>query len=146
MALAVKRLQYLCTLNLEIFCKGGNSMGRKGRRLRKKERAKHTNMHHLIFQRNHYGEGYGWLLRQSFVYELDVDIHNELHHHIIHDIPNPPEEQLKNAWEVYQANRSLIDTFNIVQACRWLANACPDPAWRACMARQLAFLKEKLKD
>ena len=121
-------------------------MGRRGRRLRKKQRAKHTNRHHLVWQRVHYSDGYGLLLRQVFVYKLDVDIHNYLHRHILHDIPKPPEWQLKRAWEAYQANKWLIDQYNIVQACEWLADACNDPAWRACMNRQLSYLKDALKD
>ena len=121
-------------------------MGRKGRRLRKAQRSKHTNRHHLIWQRVHYGDGYGFLLRQAFVYELDVDIHNYLHQHILHDIPKPPEWQLKRAWEVYQANKWLIDQYDIVQACEWLAHICSDPAWRACMNRQVIYLKDALKD
>ena len=121
-------------------------MGRRGRRLRKKQRAKHTNRHHLVWQRVHYSGGYGFLLRQAFVYEIDVDIHNCLHRHILHDIPKPPEWQLKRAWEAYQANKWLIDQYDIVQACEWLADACSDPAWRACMNRQLIYLKNALKD
>lgn len=121
-------------------------MGRKGRRLRKAQRSKHTNKHHLIFQRCHFNNGYGFLLRQAFVYELDIDIHNELHKHILHDIPKPPEWQLKRAWEAYQADKWLIDQYDIVQACEWLAKACSDPAWRACMNRQLIYFKDTLKD
>lgn len=121
-------------------------MGRKGRRLRKAQRAKHTNKHHLIFQRCHFSTGYGFLLRQAFIYELDIDVHNELHKHILHDIPKPSEEQLKHAWEVYQANKWLIDQYDICQACEWLANVCADTAWRACMTRQLIYLKDNLKD
>lgn len=121
-------------------------MGRKGRRLRKKQRAKHTNRHHLIFQKSSFSDGYGFLLRNAFIYELDIDIHNELHKIVIHDIPRPPEKQLKRAWEEYRLNRWTIDRFDILQACEWLLYACDDHAWRACMARQLAYLQEKLKD
>lgn len=120
-------------------------MGRKGRRLRKKQRAKHTNRHHLIFQKSSFSDGYGFLLRNAFIYELDIDIHNELHKIVIHDIPRPPEEQLKRAWEEYRLNRWTIAQFDILQACEWLLYACDDHAWRACMARQLAYLQEKLK-
>jgi hypothetical protein len=101
---------------------------------------------HLIFQRKHFGDGYGYLLRQAFVFELDVDIHNELHKHILHDIPKPSEEQLKHAWEVYQANKWLIDQYDIMQATEWLMWACSDSAWRACMKRQLIYLKDNLKE
>lgn len=119
-------------------------MGKRGRRIRKQQRAKHANKHHLIFQRKHYGDGYGWLLRQAFVYELDVDIHNQLHKNVLHDVPRPSEAQLKSAWEAYQANKWLIDQYDIIQACEWLYNACDDPAWRACMHRQLIYLKTNL--
>lgn len=119
-------------------------MGRKGRRIRKRKQSHHSNKHHLLFQRKHYADGYGFLLRRAFVYELDVDIHNELHRNILHDIPKPPEEQLKRAWEVYQANRWLIQQYDIMQACEWLMYACDDVAWRACMQRQLIFLKANL--
>lgn len=121
-------------------------MGRRGRALRKKQRNKHYNRHHqhLIFQRKHWSDGYAYLLRQAFVYELDIDIHNELHKHILHDIPRPSENELKHAWEVYQTNKWLIDQYDIMQACEWLMAVCEDPAWRACMKRQLIFLKSNL--
>lgn len=119
-------------------------MGRRGRRLRKKMRRGHTNKHHLIFQRCHFSSGYGFLLRQNFVYELDVDIHNALHHDILHDIPKPSELALHNAWKAYQANKTIIDMYDIVQAAEWLAYACDDPAWRACMLRQAIYLKDAL--
>lgn len=119
-------------------------MGRKGRRLRKLKQSHHANKHHLIWQRRNWQNSYGFLLRQAFVYELDVDIHNELHRNILHDIPRPPEAQLKRAWEVYQANKWLIEQYDIIQACEWLMWACEDKAWRACMERQLIFLKSNL--
>ena len=97
-----------------------------------------------MFQRCHYGDGYGFLLRNAFKYELDVDLHNELHQKILHDIPRPPESQLKRAWEAYQANSWLIKQYDIMQACEWLMYACDDTAWRACMQRQLIFLKSNL--
>lgn len=121
-------------------------MGRRGRRLRKRQRSKHENVHHLIFQRCHFSTGYGLLLRNVFKYDLDVDLHNTLHHDIIHDIPKPPERELKRAWEAYQANKYIIDQYGIIQACEWLIWACDDAAWRACMKRQHDFLVANLGD
>lgn len=119
-------------------------MGRKGRRLRKKQRAKHQNLHHLLFQRCHWSTGYGFLLRNAFKYELDIDIHNQLHHDILHDIPKPSEHELKRAWEAYQKDKYIIDMYDICQACEWLSKACQDKAFRACMERQTIFLKDAL--
>lgn len=119
-------------------------MGRKGRRLRKRQRAAHTNKHHLIFQRCHFSSGYGLLLRQAFIYELDIDIHNELHRHILHDVPKPSEDELRHAWEVYQEHKWEIDRYDIIEACEWLMFCCADPAWRACMKRQHDYLKSAM--
>lgn len=80
------------------------------------------------------------------MYELDIDLHNELHRNILHDIPRPSENELQKAWEVYMANKWLIQQFSIIQACEWLMYACEDGAWRACMKRQLDFLKAHLGD
>lgn len=120
-------------------------MGKRGRRIRKAQRAKHTNMHHLLFQRKHFADGYGFLLRQAFVFEMDVEAHNELHRHILHDVPKPPEIQLRKAWEAYQKDKWLIDQYDIIQATEWLLRACEDPAWKACMSRQLIYFKDIYK-
>lgn len=119
-------------------------MGRKGRRLRKRQRAAHTNKHHLLFQRVHYSSGYGFLLRQRFVYELDVDIHNKLHRDILHDVPKPSEKALEAVWRAYGEHRAEVDELDIVEACKWLAGACSDNAWRACMMRQYWYLFSEL--
>lgn len=111
------------------------------------KRRKHgrtTNRHHLIFQGQHYKTGYGKLLRDAFVYELDIKIHDELHHDVLHDVPKPPESQLKAAWDAFQDQKGIIIAYDIIKACEWLKNACSDHAWRACMQRQLEFLQSRL--
>ena len=111
---------------------------------KRRKHGKTTNRHHLIFQGQHYKTGYGKLLRDAFVYELDIKIHDELHHDVLHDVPKPPESQLKAAWEAYQAYKYIIDRYGIIRATEWLLWACDDPAWRACMKRQLEFLQSRL--
>lgn len=120
-------------------------MGRKGRRLRKAQRAKHENKHHLLFQRKHWSDGYAFLLRQAFVYELDIEVHNDLHKDILHDLPKPPERELKKAWEVYQNNKWLIQQYDILQACEWLIYVFDDPAFKECMKRQYWYLETRLE-
>ena len=111
---------------------------------KKRRKCASTNRHHLIFQRKHYCDGYAKLLREAFVYELDVDLHNELHNYVLHDVPRPSNVEIKAAWLKYQAERDIIATYSIIDACEWLMRACADPAWRACMQRQLIFLKSHL--
>ena len=103
-----------------------------------------TNRHHLIFQRTHYRDGYAKLLREAFVYELDIDLHNELHNYVLHDVPRPSNAEIKAAWLKYQAERDIIAKYDIIDACKWLMLSCYDPAWRACMQRQLIFLRSNL--
>jgi hypothetical protein len=120
-------------------------MGRRGRRLRKAQRAKHQNKHHLLFQRKHWGDGYALLLRQAFVRDLDIDVHNDLHRDILHDMPRPAECQLKRAYERYMASKYAIDSMDILDACEWLITACDDSAYRECMKRQYWYLKSRLE-
>lgn len=102
------------------------------------------NRHHLIFQRKHYNKGYAKALRKAFVYDLDVNIHNELHNVILHDVPRPSDKAIRNMYFTYLRHKDVIEKADILTACEWLATACDDPAWRACMFRQYYFLKEKM--
>jgi len=113
---------------------------------RKARRHGSVNRHHLIFQRAHYRDGYAKLLREAFIYEIDIDIHNELHKYILHDVPRPSNAEIKAIWLKYVDERDIIATYDIIEACEWLMQACTDPAWRACMHRQLIFLKSSLGD
>lgn len=102
------------------------------------------NRHHLIYQRRHYDRGYAKMLRDAFIYPLEINIHNELHNAILCDVVRPSNAELKAAWDAYQRDRDTIASYDIVRACEWLMLSCSDPAWRACMARQLDFLRSRL--
>ena len=84
-------------------------------------------------------------LRASFVYLLDVKIHNELHNAVLHDIPKPSPEALKALYLAFSEQRQEIDQFDIVKAAEWLTKACTDEPYHSYMAHQAKFLKEKLK-
>lgn len=121
------------------------SKRRKGRRYKRQMRQLGgQNRHHLIYQGRHFSSGYGKMLRAAFVYPLDINIHNELHNSILHDIPRPSNAEIKAMWIAYQESQETIAALNIVDACEWLMLACEDSAWRACMERQWRFLKNKL--
>ncbi len=84
-------------------------------------------------------------LRNAFVYMLDINIHNELHNHVIHDIPKPPPDALKPLFLAFLAQRQEISQLDIISALEWLIEACDDAAFKACMERQHQFLKTRLK-
>lgn len=104
---------------------------------------KGCNKHHLLFQRKHYNKGVARKLRRIFVYDLDIKIHRELHEYL-HDIPLPSGKELNEIYNTYLAHKEVIDEADILTACEWLATACTDSAWRACMMRQYNFLKSKM--
>lgn len=117
-------------------------MGKKKVKARKRPHG--VNRHHLIYQRRHYGRGYAKMLREAFVYDLDIDIHNELHNDVLHDVPRPSDAELKEMWFTYLRHKKLIESSDILTVCEWLMTACRDPAWQACMRRQYEFLRSRL--
>lgn len=84
-------------------------------------------------------------LRTSFVYLLNVEIHDELHNVVLHDIPKPSPEALKTLYFAFKSQRREISQFDIVKAAEWLSEACTEEPYHSCMAHQAKFLKQKLK-
>lgn len=111
---------------------------------KRKSKRPRTNRHHLIFQRCHYAKGYAKALRQAFVYDLDVEIHEELHARVLHDVPRPPDADIKAMYLEYEKHREVFQRASIIDACEWLMTSSQDPAWRGCMKRQLEYLRFKL--
>lgn len=85
------------------------------------------------------------ILRDNFVYLLDVRIHDELHNAVLHDIPKPSPEALKALYLAFLEQRQEISQFDIVKAAEWLSKACTEEPYHSTMAHQAKFLKEKLK-
>lgn len=102
-----------------------------------------TNRHHLLFQGRHWTSPYAKQLRLHMVREIPISIHNELHNHVIHDIPKPSEDILATAWKDYQKNADYINSLNICQLILWLYDEIPDEAFRACMMVQYRFFDSK---
>ena len=78
------------------------------------------------------------------VREVRIGIHNELHNHILHDVPKPNEDLLRTAWQDYQKDKECIDGLDICQLILWLYDEIPDEAFRACMMIQYRFFDSKL--
>lgn len=115
------------------------------RKRKKKATIYGQNRHHLLFQGRHWNNGMAKELRAAFVYMLDINIHNELHNEVLHDIPKPPPDALKPLYLAFLAQRQEISQLDIIGATEWLTRACNDPAFKACMERQHDFLAKKLK-
>lgn len=115
------------------------------RRTRQKRPYTGQNRHHLLFQGRHWNQGMAKILRDNFVYLLDVRIHDELHNAVLHDIPKPSPEALKALYLAFLEQRQEISQFDIVKAAEWLSKACAEEPYHSTMAHQAKFLKEKLK-
>lgn len=102
-----------------------------------------TNQHHLFFQKRHYGYSnrYGWKLRRTFVYELPVELHANLHK-MIDDIPPPPEWEEKEMLRQYNFVKAFIDRMSPDEVCLWLASLSKSEPFIACMEYQAQILRE----
>ena len=83
-------------------------------------------------------------MRKRFVYWLDIEIHNDLHNGVLHDIAKPSAEGILSIFNAYNEQKQEIMQFDIIQASEWLQNACFDEPFHSQMAKQTQFLKERL--
>ena len=118
----------------------------------KKKRRKHTrkpyrgtNRHHLLFQARHWNTGKAKILKKTFVYQLDIKIHDELHNAIIRDIPKPSAEGVSSILNAFNDEKAEVMQFDIVRASEWLTEACYEEPYHSRMQLQTLFLQERLK-
>lgn len=118
-------------------------MSRKERKLKKKNHQLGKNRHHLIFYRANYTGGCAKMLRDSFVFDIDEELHKELHKHI-DGIRRPSNADIQRIWAAYREDREYVSKLGIVDACEWLMTACDDQNWQDDMYEQWLFLKERI--
>ena len=83
-------------------------------------------------------------LRNFFIYEIPINIHNELHNEVLHDIPKPPPEALKPLYLAFKDQKAEIDRLDIQNALEWLENACDYEPFQRAIRKQRDFLAKKL--
>lgn len=122
-------------------------MSKKHKRRRKRAKKPYLgkNRHHLLFQSRNWDCGKAKILKKSFVYLLDVKIHDELHNAIISNIPKPSPEGISAIYEAFLAEKQEIDRLDIIGASEWLTEACDEEPYHATMQLQTLFLQERLK-
>jgi hypothetical protein len=106
---------------------------------RKRKQSSGTNRHHLLFQGKNWSRSKAKLLREVFVYTVNIDEHNMLHNALIHDIPKPPDEEISRLWKLYEDNKDFVLSLNIVQACDWLISNSTDEQFKAAILIQYKF-------
>ena len=116
-------------------------MKRKKRRKQHKAitRGYHSNLHHCLWRRCDWNWGYGKLLRNVFVFQVDEWTHNMLHNTVLRNVPRPPEKVLKAAWEDYLSEKSTVDKMKLLTALSWLMTHIHDDECRGALAKQYCF-------
>lgn len=84
------------------------------------------------------------MLRNTFIYMLDINIHNELHNRVIGNIYRPSDKEVAELWKKYLEHKDLVDHLGVVGACHWLANNCSCAAFKRDMMIQANYLERKL--
>lgn len=117
---------------------------KRKRRNRQKTQTTGRNRHHLLFQGRHWDSGMAKELRNYFVYYIPISIHNELHNHLLHDVPKPPPEAMKPLYLAWKDQKGILDHFGIIEALEWLEKACDYEPFQMAMRKQRNFLEQKL--
>lgn len=99
--------------------------------------------HHLCFQKRWWNKGYAKAICMAFVRYVPVVYHRELHS-LLHTVPVPPADMLRNAWLAYQKNKDEIDGYGVCRAAAWLYVNIPDGEFRQAMQKQIDFFTQKL--
>ena len=117
---------------------------KRKRRNRQKTQPTGRNRHHCLYQGRHWDSGIAKELRNYFVYYIPISIHNELHNHLLHDVPKPPPEAMKPLYLAWKEQKGILDHFGIIEALEWLEKACDYEPFQMAMRKQRNFLEQKL--
>lgn len=112
---------------------------RKQRQARKV--AKGYDRHHILFYRKEWDSGYQAKLRKCFVYEIPIDIHQELHQ-IVDAVPALSEDEAKELWVRFQSESEELSLF---EAFAWLMRYSPSAEFSIAIMAQYGFLRNKLE-
>ena len=119
-------------------------MSKKKRRKRRyaqpNQCQKSTNRHHLLFQGRYWSKGYAKALREAFVFSIRIDLHNQLHNEVIHDVPRPSDQEIKRLLYLYHDQIDYTANMTIEQACAWLIVNTEDADFKRAIMIQYDFL------
>ena len=113
--------------------------------MRRKKKARHRapsgwDSHHIIFTRRDHDRGYKLLLRRSFIYEIPIAVHQELHANV-EPVPPLSEDEARALWVELQRVDYEMELF---EALEWLVAHAPNSAFKQSIAEQQRFLLDNL--
>ena len=112
---------------------------------RRKKKARHRapggwDYHHIIFTRRDFGKGYKLLLRRSFIYQLPIAVHQELHANV-EPIPPLSEDEARQLWTEF---KSVDHDMELFEAMEWLIAHAPNSEFEEAITAQQRFLLDNL--
>lgn len=96
--------------------------------------------HHLLWTRRTWDRGFKLLLRRSFIYEIPIVVHQELHS-VIEPIPPLSEDEARGLWIEFKAVGHEMSLF---EALEWLQLHAPNSEFAMAMMAQAGFLHNHL--
>lgn len=106
---------------------------------RKQKIQKGYDRHHILFYRKEWDSGYRAKLRRCFVYEIPVEVHQELHR-VVSAVPALSEPDAKELWILFQRESEM----SLFEALRWLMLNSPDAGFSIAIMAQFGFLQNKI--
>lgn len=111
----------------------------------RKKKAKHRhqsgyNRHHLIWPRAEHNKGCSLLLRRAFVYELPIEVHNQLHA-TAQPVPPLNADEARQLWQEF---REVDHEMNLFEALDWLRLHAPTSEFAIAIMAQQGFLQNNL--
>lgn len=119
-------------------------MSKKSKKRRRNPPLTTCDRHHLCFIKAKWNKGYAKAICQAFVRLVPVVYHRELHS-LLHNVPVPDGDLLRQAWIEYQRNKDEIDSYDVARAAAWLYVHIPDNNFRKAMQVQVDFFSTHLE-
>ena len=112
---------------------------------RRKKKARHRapsgwDAHHCLWTRRTWNRGYKLLLRRSFIYQLPIAVHQELHANV-EPIPPLSEDEARQLWMEFKSADHDMELF---EALEWLIAHAPNSDFKQSIAEQQSFLLDNL--
>lgn len=114
-------------------------MSKKKKKVRRRAPSGYDS-HHLLWTRRTWDRGFKLLLRRSFIYEIPIVVHQELHS-AVEPIPPLSEDEARWLWIEFKAVGHEMSLF---EALEWLQLHAPNSEFAMAIMAQAEFLHNHL--
>lgn len=115
-------------------------MSRRKIKKRRRKCPRNYDSHHILHYRRLWDYGFKSLLRRSFIYELPIEVHHDLHT-VVGPVPPLEEAEARQLWYDLKAVDHDMDLY---EGLEWLIDNAPNNKFAAAITAQYVFLQENL--